>query len=246
MDPHKYDQIFHAEHDIFCPLPRARLEAVVELLDVGPGATILDCSAGKGELFVRLLEHHGCRGVAWEAGPTFFQAMRAEVLSRLDPERVELHEGECWEAEFDNESFDLIVSIGPPPFGDLETSLQRLWAMVRSGGQVLLGLWHWTDDEPAAEYLDVLGCGPDAHPTHEQVFERARQEDFTMLYAVTASRDDIDHYEGMGLWAAERWLRANPGDPDKALIKERLHALRDAWVRWGRFELGFGLYLLLK
>jgi ubiquinone/menaquinone biosynthesis C-methylase UbiE len=246
MDPHKYDTIFHAEHDLFCPISRARLEAVIEMVSLPNGAHILDCQAGKGELFVRLLERFGATGVAWEAGSTFFQVLRSEVLSRLEPGRAEVVEGEVWQAEFENESFDLIISIGPAPFGDLETSLQRLWAMVKSGGMVLLGLWHWVDGDPDPDYLDILGCGPDAHPTHEAVFEMAQREDFTPLYAITAGRDDMDHYEGTGLWAAERWLRGNPGDPDKVAIRERLHALRDAWVRWGRFELGFGLYLLLK
>jgi ubiquinone/menaquinone biosynthesis C-methylase UbiE len=246
MDPHKYDTIFHAEHDVFCPLPKGRLEAVIELLGLPPGARVLDCAAGKGELFVRVLERYGCSGMAFEPGPNFFQTMRSEVLSRLDGERAELVEGEAWEAEFENEGFDLVICVGPPPFGDLETTLQRLWAIVRSGGLVLLGLHHWTDAEPEPDYLDVLGCGPDANPTHEGVFERAIAEDFTPIYAVTASRDDMDHYEGVGLWSAERWLRANPSDPDVREVRQRLHGMRDAWVRWGRFELGFGLYLLLK
>jgi|GEM_PF-1637472 len=246
MDPHKYDTIFHAEHDLFCPLSRARLESVIELLALTPSSRVLDCSAGKGELFVRILERYGCSGIAFESGATFFQTMRSEVLSRLDADRVELIEGEFWEAEFENESFDLIINIGPPPYGDLEMSLGRLWATVKSGGQVLLGLTIWTDDEPDEAFMDVLGVGAESYPTHDKVFALAVTEDFTPIYAATASRADLDHYEGLGLWASEKWLRGHGADPDAVEVRERLHALRDAWVKAGRFELGFGIYLLLK
>ena len=33
-------------------------------------------------------------------------------------------------------------------YGDLRETLAKAWAMVRTGGRVLLGEWHWTDDEP--------------------------------------------------------------------------------------------------
>lgn len=246
MDPHKYDTIFHAEHDVFCPISRARFDSVIELLGLTPASRVLDCSAGKGEIFIRILERYGCTGTAFESGATFFQTLRSEVLSRLDGDRVELVEGEFWEAEFENESFDLILNIGPPPFGDLENSLGRLWALVKSGGQVLLGLSIWADDEPDEAYMEVIGVGAESFPTHEKVFALATAEDFTPIYATTASRPDLDHYEGLGLWAGEKWLRVNAADPDALEVREQLHTLRDAWVNQGRFELGFGLYLLLK
>lgn len=246
MYPFKYDSIAHAEHDILCPMPRSRVEYVVEAMGLRSDARVLDLAAGKGELFIRILERYGCSGDAIEPSPLFQAAMRAEVESRLEPDRVKLIEQEPFELEFEPESYDAVVCIGSRPFGELRETLARAWAMVRTGGLLVLGEWHWNDVELELDYLDFLGCSEETYVTHDQLIELAVKEAFTPLYAGTASRHDIDHYESQAMLAVERWLRANPGDPFGPAIRERARKWRDAYLKWGRYELGFGLYLFLK
>ena len=38
-------------------------------------------------------------------------------------------------------------------------------------------------------------------------------------------------------------VRANPHDPDAQAMLERIRPWREAYLRWGRDTLGFGLYL---
>lgn len=246
MYAYKYDSITHSEHDVHCPLSRQKLDAVIELLGLRPDARVLDLAAGKGELLLRILERYQCSGDAFEPSPLFQASMRAEVAGRLQPDKVKLIENEPYEVEIEPETYDLIVCIGSHPYGDLRATLAKAWAMVRTGGQVLLGEWHWTDDEPSQEYMDFLGVGDDAYCTHDQVVALGVKEDFTPMYQNTATRDEIDHYEGLSTLAAERWLRGNPGDPHTSAVRERSRKWRDAYLKWGRFELGFGLYLFLK
>lgn len=246
MYAYKYDSIAHAEHDVLCPLSRGKLDTVIELLGLGPEAKVLDLAAGKGELFVRILERYRCTGDAIEPSPLFQASLRAECEGRLGPERARLIEGEAYELEVEPETYDLIVCINSRPFGDLRETFARAWAMVRTGGQLLLGEHHWADDEPNPDYIDFLGCGEDAYSTHDQVVALGVKEDFTPMYTTTATRDEIDHYEGLSTWAIERWLRHNPGDPHVGAIRERSRKWRDAYLKWGRYELGFGLYLFLK
>jgi ubiquinone/menaquinone biosynthesis C-methylase UbiE len=246
MYAYKYDSITHAEHDILCPLSRHKIDTVIELLALRPGAKVLDLAAGKGELFLRVLERYQAGGDAIEPSPLYQAQLRAEVAGRVPPESVRLIEGEAYELEVDNESYDLIICLANRPYGDLRETFARAWAMVRTGGQLLVGEWHWSDDEPNPDYIDFLGCGEDAYCTHDQIVTLGVKEDFTPIYQTTATRDEIDHYEGLSTLAAERWLRGNPGDPHASAVRERSRKWRDAYLKWGRYELGFGLYLFLK
>ena len=44
----------------------------------------------------------------------------------------------------------------------------------------------------------------------------------------------------------ERYARNNPDDPDCPAMVTRIRRWRDAYLRWGRDTLGFGLYLFQK
>jgi hypothetical protein len=246
MYGYKYDSITHAEHDLLFPLPKTKLDTVIELLGLDGNARVLDLAAGKGEQFLRILERYRCRGDAVEPSPLYQAFMRAEVAQRLQPEQARLIESEAYEFEVESESYDLILCFANRPFGDLRETFARAWAMVHTGGQLLLGEYHWMDDEPDPDYIDFLGCGEDAFSTHEDVVALGVKEDFTPTYQTTATRDEIDHYESLSTLAAERWLRGNPGDAHAAAVRERARKWRDAYLKWGRYELGFGLYLVLK
>lgn len=246
MYAYKYDSIVHAEHDVLCPMSRAKLDAIVDVLSLRSDARVLDVAAGKGELFLRILERYQCEGDAFEPSPLYQASMRAEIAGRIAPGKAHAFEQEAYEHDVEPETYDLIVCIANRPYGDLRETLAKSWAMVRSGGQLLLGEWHWVDREPDPNYIDFLGCGEDAYETHEGVVALAVKEGFTPVYATTAARDEIDHYEGLSTLAVERWLRGNPGDPHANAIRERSRKWRDAYLKWGRYELGFGMYLLLK
>jgi SAM-dependent methyltransferase len=246
MHGYKYDSVAHTDHEVFCPLAWSKLDYVIGNLSLPPDARVLDLSAGNGELLFRILERFGCRGDALEPSPLMQAEMREEVASRFGDDRVKLIEAEAFELEIEPETYDLILCMGARPYGDTRETLARSWAMVRTGGLLLLGEWHWNDPEPDPDYIDFLGCGPDAYLLHEEIVALGRKEDFTPLYQTTAMRDEIDHYEGQSSWAVERWLRAHPGDPHATQIRDRSRKWRDAYLKWGRYELGFGLYLFRK
>jgi len=242
----KYDSIAHAEHDIFCPMSRAKIDFVIDLLGLPPDARALDLAAGKGELLIRVCERYGCKGEGLEPSPFFLAAARGEAGSRLEPDQAKFLEHEAFELEVDPETFDLIICIGNRPYGDLAETLRRAWAMVRTGGHLLLGEWHWTCDDPDPAYIDFLGCGTDAYETHPGIVAMGTKESFTPIYTATSNLDEIDHYESLSMCSIERWLRFNPGDVHASAIRERSRKWRDAFLKWGRIELGFGLYLFLK
>lgn len=243
----KYDSIAHAEHEVMCPLSRTKLDFVLDLLGLSSEARVLDLAAGKGEILIQVLERYGCRGEGLETSPLFMAAARGEAAQRLESEEsVRFLELDPMDFAVDAETYDLVVCIGSRPFGDLRETLRRAWAMVHTGGHLLLGEWHWNNVEPDPRYIDFLGCGTDAYETHAGIVSMATKESFTPIYTVTAAIDEVDHYESLSMASIERWLRFNPGDAHASAIRERSRKWRDAYLEWGRKELGFGMYLLLK
>ena len=249
MEPlhqYAYDSIAHADHEVLSPLSQSKLDYVVDLLGLRADARVLDLAAGKGELFIRVLERYGCAGEAIDPSPLFQAAMRAEASSRLEEGRATLIEADPYEVEVEPDRYDLVMCLGAHPYGNLSETMTRAWALVRSGGMFLFADWHWLASEPSADYIDFLGCGVDTYETHEGLVALGQKEAFTPMYLTTASRDEIDHYESQANWSIERWLRANPGDARALAVRERSRKWRDAYLQWGRRDLGYGLYLFLK
>ncbi|MCA9517097.1 MAG: hypothetical protein KC635_19275, partial [Myxococcales bacterium] len=158
---------------------------------------------------------------------------------------VEVVDAEPYELDLPNDAHDLVVCVDANPFGDVAETMRRTWALVRSGGVVLFGQRFWMR-EPHPDYLELLGVGPDTYTTHAELVALALAEGFTPLYVVASSVDEMDHHEGMGTRAVERFLRASPGDTHAAAFRERVRRWRDGYFAWGRDTVGFGLYVLLK
>ncbi|MFO0873059.1 MAG: class I SAM-dependent methyltransferase [Phycisphaerales bacterium] len=141
-------------------------------------------------------------------------------------------------------AFDAALCVGATgAFGGFQPALGVLRRIARPGGRVVVGEGFWRTP-PHADYLAALGATADEMTSHAGNVEAAIASGFTPLYSVTSSDDEWDHYEGLYLHAMERWLAEHPGDPDHAAFTARIHAWRDAYLRWGRSTLGFGVYVL--
>jgi len=245
MEPFKYNAIAHAELDFLAPVSSERMDRVIDLLELRPGSRVLDLACGKGELLVRTCARWGATGDGLEPSPTFRAGARAEAAARLDPGAVALHEVEAFEFEVEPETYDLVIAMNTRPFGDFQETLRQAWIMVRSGGMALIGEKFWRG-EPEIDYLDILGAGPDTFSTHAGNVALAVAEGFTPMYTTAVTQDELDHYEGMCSLSVERFLRANPGDAHAGAFREHVRRWRDAYLRWGRDSVGFGIYVLLK
>jgi hypothetical protein len=60
---------------------------------------------------------------------------------------------------------------------------------------------------------------------------------------VLADHDSWDRYEAMHWPAIADWLEANPDDPDHDAMRGMLERDRDAYLRWGRRYLGWGVFV---
>lgn len=120
---------------------------------------------------------------------------------------------------------------------------------AKPGGLIIVGEPHWRVPNPSADYPKAMrqSGDPDAHAqfaTHPQNVETGEQPGLRLLRSIVSSQDDWNRYEGLQWRACQRWAQAHPDHPD-VRESQATHS-RDAYLRWGREELGWALYPFLK
>ena len=80
--------------------------------------------------------------------------------------------------------------------------------------------------------------------SHAENVEIALAAGMTPLYAIVSNHDDWDRYEGLQAYAAENWVRENPDDPDVDELLKLVRDGRDEYLKWGRDEIGWAIYLM--
>ena len=246
MDRTRFTTIAHRDHAICNPISSEKTDRVLALLDLPPGARVLDVGCGKAEMLMRLIERYGCSAVGVDTNAEFLAEARARAFDRGVAGQLELIEGEIAAQKLEKESFDSALCVGAThAYGDLASTLAALRELVKPGGKLLVGEGFWMQ-KPDAAYLKALGAKAKDYGDHAANVAAGVEAKLTYLYSAVAGADDLDHYEGLYNRAVETWCVENPKDPDHDAARKRIREWRDAYLQWGRDTLGFGLYLFLK
>lgn len=245
----RFSTIAHGDHRFMSPLTEEKVDRVRSMLDVAPGARVVDIGCGSGEMLLRLVERSGAVGLGIDRNDAAIeeaQRRTAGMLARDAAVRVEWKIGEALPA-FEGEAlFDAALCIGATgAFGGLHGALAGLHRLVRPGGSVAIGEGFWRRP-PEPEYLAALGATVDEMTSHAGVVAAVVAAGFTPVYSVVSSDDEWDHYEGLYRRAMVRWLAAHPRDPDHAAFSLHSERWYDMYLRWGRSTLGFGVYVLRR
>src|SRR5512142_436520 len=114
MDMWKFFNITHREHILCNPMSLEKLEQLIALLPLRPGARVLDIATGKGEFLIRLAERHPqITGIGVDSSPFCIAEVRKKHRERVPD--VRLHFLEMDGAKYVPEaleSFDLAACIG--------------------------------------------------------------------------------------------------------------------------------------
>lgn len=247
MDRWKYFAITHREHVLCNPISVAKLDELIALLRLTPGARVLDIAAGKGEFIIRLAERYAIEGTGVDLSPYFMSDAREKHSERIPAARLTFLEmdGADYMPE-EPQSFDLAACLGASwIYGGHAGTLRALKELAAAGGWIVVGEPYWRK-EPAVGYLQAIGEERSSFGTHHENMSTGEKLGLELVYTIVSSPDDWDRYEGLQWYAAEAWAGEHPDDPDLGALRERVQKNRAAYLRWGRETLGWAMYAFKK
>ncbi len=245
MDRARVSWIGHRTLSICNPLSGGAVDRVIEWLSLERGARVIDFGAGKCELLFRLAARRSANCTGVEISPRFAEEARRRAQAWDGPGGVVVVEGDA--AEYarreDAAGFDAALCIGASgAFGGRDGALAVLRRCARPGGAMALGEGFWRQ-QPDPQYLASLGASEDEMEDHAGNIAAGERLGLSLVGSVTATEAEWDAYEGAYLGSIESFAAANPGDAEAAEMRAWAVMRREAYERWGRATLGFGVYV---
>ena len=247
MDRWKFYDITHKHHLVCNPMSTPKLDELIDLFKLRPGARVLDIACGKGEMLVRLAKCYGVSGVGVDISPFCIADTTKKLQQRAPNAQIEFVQMDGADYQPDSpEAFDLTMCIGASwVYGDHRGTLRALNRMTAPGGLVLVGEPFWLK-EPEGEYLVADEMTREMFGSHHGNVVIGEEEGLVPLYTMVSSQDDWDRYETLQWYAAAEYASANPDDPDVPELLMRVAHGRKSYLKWGRDTLGWALYLFRK
>ncbi len=246
MNADKFSFVAHRDHDYCNPVAAPKIERLLDLLPLDASSRVLDLGCGRAELALRIIERFGSTVVAVERSSYMLDAARERAEWTGALAKLHLDDRDIRAFRADPETFHLSVMLGAGGIdGGVAGICRALRGWTKPGGYVLVGEGYWKA-KPAHDYLQFLGASPGDYVDHRGNVQAGIDAGLVPLHAATASDDEWDEYEWKYARAIERYASEQPGDADVPAMVERVRRWRDAYLRWGRDTLGFGVYLFWR
>jgi SAM-dependent methyltransferase len=246
-DKWKYYDITHKRHVLCNPLSEKKFQRLCHLLELKRGARVLDIACGLGEFLITLAELYSISGVGVDISPYCIRDCVEKHRKRVpstDIKFVEMDGAEYTPASL--RSFSLAACIGASwVYGGHRGTITALTKMVERGGLVVVGEPFWLQ-EPSEAYLQAAGMGREDFGSHRDNVRVGEAEGLTCLYTLVSNHDDWDHYETLGWWSLDEYVRTHSDDPDVPELVERTKHVKEIYLRWGRDTMGWAIYVFRK
>ena len=245
MDTWKFYDVTHRYHEVWNPTSRAKLDELIGLLRLNPGSAVLDIACGKGELLTRLAERYEISGIGVDISPYCVTDAEQKLRERVPGAQIQILNIDGADYSPD-QLFDLAMCIGASwVYKGHRGTLSALKTMTKPDALILVGEPFWLKD-PDDAYLVAENLTRDMFGTHYENVLVGEDEGLFPLYTMVSSQDDWDRYETLQWYAAEKYARDNPDDPDVSEILTRVAHGRTNYLHWGRDTLGWAMYLFRK
>ena len=247
MDLWKYFDITHREHVLCNPTNVEKIDELITLLRMEPGAKVLEIATGKGEFIIRLAERYKIEGIGVDISPYHISDAEKKSKARIPDAHLTFLEmdGANYQAG-QPESLDLVACIGASwIYGGHKETLKTLKEMAAPGGWVVVGEPYWRQ-EPDPAYLEAIGEQRSSFGTHYENTAAGLDLGLELVYTLVSSQDDWDRYEGLQWYAATEWAEKHPHDPDAGELLQRVRVNRASYLQWGRDTLGWSIYVFKK
>ena len=246
MNRQKFSSIAHRDHDYCNPISAAKIEHVLSLLSLDGNSSVLELGCGRAELALTIIERFGANVTAIDNSTLMLDAARGRALARGVLSKLTLFEIDVREFRAPPESFDLTVMIGAGGIdGGIAGICRQLKTWTKGESHVLVGEGYWRK-QPHPAYVAFLGGSEEEFRDHAGNVQAGVDAGLVPIHAVTSSLDEWDEYEWKYSRSIERYARECPDDLDVPAMLDRVRQWREAYLRWGRDTLGFGLYLFYR
>jgi SAM-dependent methyltransferase len=227
------------------PISLARADRLIREMSFAASQRVLDVGCGTGGLLLRVVETQGVKGLGVDRDKDKIAEAQA-AARRLPAGAIEFRVQDAAELDLGAPPYERALCVGSTHAfglgdGAYERALARLRQLVAPGGLILVGEPYWKQ-QPAPEYLALLGDPVGIYRDHAENVLFAERKGRVPLYAVVSSEDEWDDFE----WAHRR------REEDAATVNHTTQAQealahsrrwRDGYLRWGRSTMGFGCYV---
>lgn len=231
------------------PISESRLEQYFNALSLHPGQQVLDVGCGCGEVLIRLSERYRIQGTGIDTSAEHVaEAVRRAAGRTADAVRFLTADARSFHVEPDSQ--DLVICLGSthafcPGSDAYANALTRMQPLVVSGGLLLVADGCLKQPAPP-EYRRFLRDAIPDGMTHFANVVTGRDLGLIPLAAWTSSQDEWDEFEWSYQRIIEQKARESPNDEQVRARLNRRREWMDAYLKWGRDTLGFGVYLFRK
>jgi SAM-dependent methyltransferase len=226
------------------PLSNARAARLVSLVGPLAGAHVVDIGCGWAEFLLRAAAADPTvTALGLDADPDAIAHARAEATARGLADRADLRvtDASSWRPD---QPVDVAICIGAShALGGIPQALAHLRTTVDPGGRLIFGEGIW-ERPPTPAALAALGGDPDEYGTLPDLVDLAITTGWRPHDIAVATLQEWDAFESGYSRGWERWLAANPTDPEAPAIRTEADTHRNHYLRGYRTILGFA-YLVL-
>jgi cyclopropane fatty-acyl-phospholipid synthase-like methyltransferase len=243
MDNRRFSSIAHGRLPVWNPVSVDHLQQYVSHFALAENSAVLDIGCGRGHALNLILSQYPVRGFGVDSSAYAIAAATRDLAAFVTAGRLVLVERAFDVRDYDAATLGLIVCIGSThAVGNYRETLRAAKRLLSPSGLLLVGEGYWKRT-PAVDYLAFLQMSSAEHSTHQGTQSIGIDEGFNLVSCSECSPAEWDDYEDQYARNVEEFVRANEHDRDAKAMLERIRPWREAYLRWGRDTLGFGLYL---
>jgi ubiquinone/menaquinone biosynthesis C-methylase UbiE len=219
--------IAHGDLRYYNPVSAQTIETVIDMLPLDRDDRVLDVGCGRGELLLRIAERTGASGTGIDLAEEQIAAARSRAAARVPDADLRFEQLDASELVAPDGSFAVAACVGSThALGGLTGTLERLAALVRPGGYVLIGEGFWALP-PSAAFLSALdGAREDELTSYPELLAAGDRFGLQSVYATTASAQDWERYEWTNILHADRYAQQHPDEDGIELLHTRVEAAR--------------------